>query len=134
MFSRYQANILKLQTGVFRTNCMDCLDRTNVVQNLFAEKLIERQLLDLGLLSEDAIASAAATAASADKKVNPITTSVLYKLNATFAFTYKGVWADNADHMSLLYSGTGALKTDYTRTGQRSVNSKQPTAVNNQLL
>ena len=26
---------------------MDCLDRTNVVQNLFAEKLIEQQLVDL---------------------------------------------------------------------------------------
>ena len=24
-------------------------------------------------------------------------------------------WADNADHLSVAYSGTGALKTDYTR-------------------
>ena len=24
------------QTGVFRTNCMDCLDRTNVVQSMLA--------------------------------------------------------------------------------------------------
>jgi hypothetical protein len=30
------------------------------------------------------------------------------------------VWADNADVVSLQYAGTGALKTDYTRTGQRS--------------
>jgi len=26
------------QTGVFRTNCMDNLDRTNVVQSLFARR------------------------------------------------------------------------------------------------
>jgi hypothetical protein len=28
-------------------------------------------------------------------------------------------WADNADVISMQYSGTGALKTDYTRTGKR---------------
>jgi hypothetical protein len=32
------------QTGVFRTNCIDCLDRTNVVQNLFAKRILEKQL------------------------------------------------------------------------------------------
>jgi phosphatidylinositol 4-phosphatase len=30
------------------------------------------------------------------------------------------VWADNADGVSKAYSGTGALKTDFTRTGVRS--------------
>jgi hypothetical protein len=30
------------------------------------------------------------------------------------------VWADNADGVSCVYSGTGALKTDFTRTGQRT--------------
>ena len=30
------------QKGVFRTNCMDCLDRTNVIQSLVAwENLIQ---------------------------------------------------------------------------------------------
>jgi hypothetical protein len=33
---------------------------------------------------------------------------------------YLTVWADNADAVSFTYSGTGALKTDYTRTGQRT--------------
>ena len=32
------------QTGVFRTNCIDCLDRTNVVQTLFAKQILEQQL------------------------------------------------------------------------------------------
>ena len=31
------------------------------------------------------------------------------------------VWADNADFISLQYAGTGALKTDFTRTGKRSM-------------
>lgn len=31
------------------------------------------------------------------------------------------MWADNADVISIQYSGTGALKTDFTRTGKRTV-------------
>lgn len=30
------------------------------------------------------------------------------------------MWADHADYVSKAYSGTGALKTDFTRTGKRS--------------
>ena len=30
------------------------------------------------------------------------------------------VWADNADVVSKAYSGTGALKTDFTRFGKRT--------------
>lgn len=33
-----------IQTGVFRTNCVDCLDRTNVVQTLLAKRMLEKQL------------------------------------------------------------------------------------------
>lgn len=32
----------------------------------------------------------------------------------------KNVWADHADMISIQYSGTGALKTDFTRTGKRT--------------
>ena len=35
---------LFVQQGVFRTNCMDCLDRTNVVQSLLAYKTLQHQL------------------------------------------------------------------------------------------
>ena len=35
-------NVFRQQTGVFRTNCMDCLDRTNVVQSMLAaENMVE---------------------------------------------------------------------------------------------
>ena len=36
-------------------------------------------------------------------------------------FCFFLVWADNADFISLQYAGTGALKTDFTRTGKRSM-------------
>lgn len=32
---------LSSQKGVFRTNCIDCLDRTNVVQSLIARKNLQ---------------------------------------------------------------------------------------------
>lgn len=33
---------------------------------------------------------------------------------------YRNAWADNADVVSRAYSGTGALKTDFTRSGVRT--------------
>ena len=33
---------------------------------------------------------------------------------------FRESWTDNADIMSILYSGTPALKTDFTRTGKRT--------------
>ena len=33
---------------------------------------------------------------------------------------FRNAWTDNADILSLLYTGTPALKTDFTRTGKRT--------------
>jgi phosphatidylinositol 4-phosphatase len=37
-----------------------------------------------------------------------------------FEQMFKEIWADHADIISTQYSGTGALKTDFTRTGKRT--------------
>ena len=86
------------QTAVVRTNCMDCLDRTNVVQTLLARWTLNRQLVDLGVLKS----------------------GESFEDDATFNDIFRNKWADNADVVSKSYSGTGALKTDYTRTGKRT--------------
>ena len=39
---------------------------------------------------------------------------------AVFEALFKNVWADHADMISIQYTGTGALKTDFTRTGKRT--------------
>lgn len=44
---------VKLQRGTVRTNCMDNLDRTNVVQAALAKWTLNRQLRDLGILPDD---------------------------------------------------------------------------------
>ena len=86
------------QTAVVRTNCMDCLDRTNVVQTMLARFMLTRQLTDVGILRPGE---------SADD-------------DPAFASLFRNMWADNADVVSKSYSGTGALKTDFTRTGERT--------------
>lgn len=41
-----------LQRGVVRTNCIDSLDRTNLIQTLVGLRALERQLRALGIISE----------------------------------------------------------------------------------
>ena len=86
------------QTSVVRTNCMDCLDRTNVVQSMLARWALNRQLTDLGVLSRGEV----------------------FTSDGGFEILFRKLWADNADVVSKSYSGTGALKTDFTRTGVRT--------------
>jgi hypothetical protein len=86
------------QSAVVRTNCMDCLDRTNVVQSMLGRFILTRMLIDLGLLHEGEDVSD----------------------DSSFEHLFRNVWADNADVVSKSYSGTGALKTDFTRLGVRT--------------
>ncbi|KAL2080354.1 hypothetical protein ACEWY4_024147 [Coilia grayii] len=86
------------QSGTFRSNCMDCLDRTNVIQSLLARRSLQSQLQRMGVLH-------------VGQKIEQ---------QADFEKIYKNAWADNADACAKQYAGTGALKTDFTRTGKRS--------------
>ena len=94
------------QIGVIRTNCMDNLDRTNVVQSLFARRSLLWQL---------------------NKAEGPDIMNTPYKL---FEKKYKAVWANNANAMSLAYAGTGALKVDFTKTGKVTLKGKYNDGVN----
>ncbi|XP_041798661.1 phosphatidylinositol-3-phosphatase SAC1-B [Chelmon rostratus] len=86
------------QEGTFRSNCMDCLDRTNVIQSLLARRSLQSQLRRMGVL--------------------PMGQQI--EEQADFEKIYKNAWADNADACAKQYAGTGALKTDFTRTGKRT--------------
>jgi hypothetical protein len=86
------------QSATVRTNCMDCLDRTNIVQSMLGRVVLSRMLADLGIIHEH-------QSVEDDLK---------------FEHLFRNVWADNADVVSKSYSGTGALKTDVTRTGERT--------------
>ena len=97
-----RAVVVKRQTGVFRTNCMDCLDRTNVVQSVLGRNILIRQLASIG--KGPAPNGEAFQAFDGDMETH-----------------FRGAWVKNADAMSIWYSGTPAQKTDFTRLGKRTV-------------
>jgi hypothetical protein len=64
---------------------MDCLDRTNVVQNVFAEKILAAQLLELGLISAEDEAAVAAAQQQARAESNVLNLSEKYLCRMTVA-------------------------------------------------
>lgn len=99
VFHLRSGTLISAQDGVFRTNCIDCLDRTNVVQSMLAKRSLQLTLTKLGILYSG---------------------QTLEAVGGGMIELFKNVWADNADLVSIQYSGTGALKTDFTRTGKRT--------------
>ena len=53
--------------------------------------------------------------------VKPSDDDVFRKFQGLFESTFKSLWADHGDGLSLAYSGTGALKSDFVRTGKRTI-------------
>ncbi|KAI0306833.1 inositol polyphosphate phosphatase [Multifurca ochricompacta] len=86
--------IITEQKGVFRTNCLDCLDRTNFVQDILSRTSLEQYLL---LVRREWL--------------NP---------NALWSY-HRELWAENGDALSRIYAGTGALNTSFTRSGKRTL-------------
>lgn len=82
------------QKGIIRTNCMDCLDRTNVAESAVGQYVLQRDLESEGyhidLLHDEATQ------------------------------WFNSLWADNGDAISRQYAGTAALKGDFTRTRKRN--------------
>eukprot|EP01094_Clydonella_sp_ATCC50884_P002818 TRINITY_DN12164_c0_g1_i2.p1 TRINITY_DN12164_c0_g1~~TRINITY_DN12164_c0_g1_i2.p1 ORF type:complete len:545 (+),score=179.84 TRINITY_DN12164_c0_g1_i2:310-1944(+) len=94
----------QLQDGCIRTNCLDCLDRTNLVQSTFAMKSLMMQFHMFNIFEIDRF-------------------DVLER-------GFKEAWANNGDAISLQYAGTSALKGDFTRTGKRNATGKMRDGVN----
>ncbi|KAJ4476661.1 SacI homology domain-containing protein [Lentinula aciculospora] len=88
----------KLQNGTVRTNCMDNLDRTNVVQATLAKYALNRQLREIGVLTKE-------------QGVDDF---------EALSKDFREMWADHADAISKAYAGSGALKSDFTRTNERT--------------
>uniref|UniRef100_A0A1D1YL97 Phosphatidylinositide phosphatase SAC1-B n=1 Tax=Anthurium amnicola TaxID=1678845 RepID=A0A1D1YL97_9ARAE len=87
------------QRGVVRSNCIDCLDRTNVTQSMIGRKMLESQLYRLGIFC------AGETIGS----------------YPNFDASFKVLWANHGDEISIQYSGTPALKGDFVRYGKRTI-------------
>jgi hypothetical protein len=95
LYNKKAAYLERWQNGCFRTNCLDCLDRTNVTQTALAKKALEMQLKDLA--------------------GQPFISEM-----SRFAQVFNDQWANNGDSLSKAYTGTGAMKSSYTRKGKHT--------------
>lgn len=109
LFSNYKID--SRQKGVFRTNCIDNLDRTNVVQSVFARQFLHKMLYKLHI--------------SEMPHGNPFEEFV-----SSFEFKFREFWGENGDIISKAYSGTNALKRDFTRTGKRTIRGALDDGIN----
>ena len=102
---KHQNNLIfkQVQKGTFRTNCIDSLDRSNVVQSTFARYFLFKILYELNISFKQ-----------------PSEDDVFQKFQGDFEKIFKVIWADHGDGISLPYSGTGAMKSDFVRTGKRT--------------
>eukprot|EP01026_Neomeris_dumetosa_P002077 TRINITY_DN10546_c0_g1_i8.p1 TRINITY_DN10546_c0_g1~~TRINITY_DN10546_c0_g1_i8.p1 ORF type:complete len:425 (+),score=43.70 TRINITY_DN10546_c0_g1_i8:2-1276(+) len=88
------------QSGVFRTNCVDCLDRTNVVQAMLGRHALEVVMKSQGIMNPEGSLQ------------NDFPQIEQYM---------KIMWADHGDQLAIQYAGTGAMKSGFTRTGKRTL-------------
>src|SRR6266851_1524235 len=107
---------VKWQLGVVRTNCMDNLDRTNVAQAAIAKWLLDLQLKAAGILSEKDSVDRQEEIDMALRE----SMEMAFSVPCSRADNDSPVWSKHADLISKAYAGSGALKTDFTRTGKRT--------------
>jgi hypothetical protein len=101
---------MTFQKGVMRSNCLDCLDRTNLIQSKIAYDILTVILAKCGfdvkkIFGTDNIVKAADN----------------IKIPNVMVDNLKNVWADNGDTISKHYTGTGSTHTNVTRTGRRDL-------------
>ncbi|KAI9797998.1 MAG: hypothetical protein M1825_005661 [Sarcosagium campestre] len=77
-----------LQNGVARTNCIDCLDRTNAAQFVIGKRALSHQLHALGVISD---------------------TNIDYDTDAVNLFTH--MYHDHGDTIAIQYGGSHLVNT-----------------------
>ncbi|KAL1138649.1 hypothetical protein AAG570_008711 [Ranatra chinensis] len=76
--------VLSEQYGTIRTNCLDCLDRTNCVQTFFGLHVLSKQLELLDLEKQQSV--------------------------VRFEEVFRLMWVNNGNEVSKIYAGTGAIQ------------------------
>ncbi|KAI9027934.1 inositol polyphosphate phosphatase [Hyaloraphidium curvatum] len=97
LFHKDSRHPLLLQGGHLRINCLDCLDRTNVVQTFMALQVVTRHAVEY--LDADPVAVFSPEAEA----------------------TWRNLWSDNGDALSKIYAGSGAIRSSATRKGKQTL-------------
>ena len=98
-----EASGLTLQNGIARTNCIDCLDRTNAAQFVIGKRALGHQLHALGIIDG---------------------TTVEYDTDAVNLFT--NMWHEHGDTIAIQYGGSHLVNTmaTYRKINQWSSHSR----------
>lgn len=86
IFFANSSGIQREQIGTLRTNCLDCLDRTNCVQTFIGLDILNQQIDFLSGLT--------------DKKQSL----------SRFDEVFRQMWINNGNEISKIYAGTGAIQ------------------------
>ncbi|XP_065074368.1 synaptojanin-1 [Ochlerotatus camptorhynchus] len=87
LFHAVGDSVFREQKGTLRTNCLDCLDRTNCVQTYIGLEMLNEQISQMSALS--------------DKK---------QQIASRFEEIFRQMWINNGNEVSKIYAGTGAIQ------------------------
>ncbi|KAK8439143.1 Inositol-1,4,5-trisphosphate 5-phosphatase 1 [Candidozyma auris] len=97
-FDVQENEVITRQDGVFRVNCLDCLDRTNLIEQVISQRvlshILQNQMESHGNSPRDK------------------------QLLDELTLKHNTLWADNGDAISQIYTGTNALKSSFSRSGK----------------
>lgn len=98
VYDSTQDEAITRQDGIFRTNCLDCLDRTNLIQQVICQNILEYTLQNQRGNNE---------------------TNYRERYDADdLVIKHNTLWADHGDAISQIYTGTNALKSSFSRSGK----------------
>ena len=97
-FTMKNEEVVSRQLGVTRINCLDSLDRTNVVMGRIAWRALRQQLATVGVT---------------------ITLDYDDTLPSDLLQSFNNLWADTGDMLSRQYTGTRSTISSVTRHGRR---------------
>ena len=98
-----------IQKGTERTNCLDCLDRTNVIQTRISWLVLEKMFKQLNLDNQNL-----QTIFNSNENFFSVGKN-------QFKENFKTIWAENGDCISMQYSGTASTISTVTKTGGHSL-------------
>ncbi|KAJ8145106.1 hypothetical protein OY671_001793 [Metschnikowia pulcherrima] len=98
-YDTQEGEVVMRQSGVFRVNCLDCLDRTNLIEQVICQTVV------------DHIVHNQAVSQNTRDKIRI----------EEFVMKHNELWADNGDAISQIYTGTNALKSSFTRSGKMNL-------------
>jgi hypothetical protein len=95
------------QKGVIRTNCVDCLDRTNIFQYIVGLEVLSEQLIELGVLDEPLRPS---WATGHSVRGSPVLVTDRGQSNHSLLPLIEEMFEHAGDQLSYQYAGTATHK------------------------